>query len=240
MPAFKNWVLSRDYSFLLALLLVYLVLYPYLEGRGSGKELFLELLFFTTLAMVVDKLHPKKSDLITGIVFALAIWSIEFCITFHMKPFGDATDLVQTILTLLFYAFATVVSLIFVLRPKSICHETLAAAAFAYLMLGITWGQAYQLIHLTVPSSFFVNMTNDLDKTLTWTDFLYFSFATMTSTGYGDLTAVTSQSRSLASLEALVGQFYMAVVVARLVGIYQIAPMVVAVEPKPVQSEDVA
>lgn len=139
---------------------------------------------------------------------------------------GDATDLVQTILTLLFYGFATVVSLIFVLRPKMICHETLAAAAFAYLMLGITWGQAYQLIHLTVPNSFFVNVTNDLDKALTWTDFLYFSFATMTSTGYGDLTAVTSQSRSLASLEALVGQFYMAVVVARLVGIYQIAPMV--------------
>ncbi|MCC7527753.1 MAG: two pore domain potassium channel family protein [Candidatus Melainabacteria bacterium] len=55
-------------------------------------------------------------------------------------------------------------------------------------------------------------MTNDLDKVLTWSDFLYFSFATMTSTGYGDLRPVTSQARSFASLEALVGRFYMAVV----------------------------
>lgn len=237
MANLKTWVLSRDYSFLLSMLLLYLVLYPYLEGRGSGKELLLELLFFSTLAMVVDKLHPKKSDLIAGVIMALSIWSIELCITLHMKPFGDGTDLVQTILTLLFYAYATIVSLIFVIRPKSIYRETLAAAAFAYLMLGITWGQAYQLIHLAVPNSFFVNMTNDLDKVLTWTDFLYFSFATMTSTGYGDLTPVTSQARSFASLEALVGQFYMAVVVARLVGVYQFAPQTVPQNAQPIQSE---
>lgn len=240
MPNIKNWVLSRDYSFLLTTLLGYLLLYPYLEGHGSGKELLLEFIFFTTLALVVDKLHPKKSDLVTGIAFAVAIWSIELCTTLHISPFGDRTDLVQTILTLLFYAYATIVSLIFVLRPKSICHETLAAAAFAYLMLGITWGMGYQLIHLTVPQSFYINMTNDLDKALTWTDFLYFSFATMTSTGYGDLTAVTSQARSLASLEALVGQFYMAVVVARLVGIYQLAPKIVVNAPQPPQSESQA
>lgn len=238
MPNVKSWVLSRDYSFLLCLLLVYLLLYPYLEGRGTGKELLLELLFFTTLAMVVDKLHPKKSDLIAGVVMALALWSIELCNTLHVKPFGDGTDIVQTILSLVFYAYATIVSLIFVIRPKSIYRETMAAAAFAYLMLGITWGQAFLLIHLAVPNSFFINMANDPDKLLTWTDFLYFSFATMTSTGYGDLTAVTSQARSLASLEALVGQFYMAVVVARLVGIYQFAPPAVAISVQPAQSEN--
>ncbi len=54
----KSWILSRDYSFLLLLLLLYLVLYPYLEGHNGGKELLLELLFFTTLAMVVDNTAP--------------------------------------------------------------------------------------------------------------------------------------------------------------------------------------
>ncbi len=233
----KSWVLSRDYSFLLLLLLLYLVLYPYLEGHNGGKELVLELLFFTTLAMVVDKLHPKKSDLIAGVLIALALWSIELCNTLNQKPFGSATDLVQTILSLVFYAYATIVSLVFVIRPKAIYRETMAAAAFAYLMIGITWGQAYQLIHLTVPNSFFINMTNDPDKILTWTDFLYFSFATMTSTGYGDLTAVTSQARSLASLEALVGQFYMAVVVARLVSIYHFPLPSLGLPTKPIQYE---
>ncbi len=239
MADFKSWVLSRNYSFLLCMLVLYLLLYPYLEGRGSGKELVLELFFFTTLAFVVDKLHSKKNDLIAGILFALAIWTIELCITLHLKPFGEATDLVQTILTLLFYAYATIVSLIFVLRPKkSTYNETMAAAAFAYVMLGITWGQVYLLISLVVPNSFYINMTNDLDKMLTLTDFLYFSFATMTSTGYGDLTAVTSQARSFSSLEALVGQFYMAVIVARLVGIYQFAPPPVAPTANPLHSEN--
>ncbi len=175
--------------------------------------------------------------MIAGVLIALALWSIELCNTLNQKPFGSATDLVQTILSLVFYAYATIVSLVFVIRPKAIYRETMAAAAFAYLMIGITWGQAYQLIHLTVPNSFFINMTNDPDKILTWTDFLYFSFATMTSTGYGDLTAVTSQARSLASLEALVGQFYMAVVVARLVSIYHFPLPSLGLPTKPIQYE---
>lgn len=217
MSNIKQLLAEKHYVFLLLSVLGFLLLYPYLEGRGSGKELILELIFFSTLAVVVDKLNNTKIDLIAGLVLAISIWSIECAVTFKLSPFGEYTDLVQTTLTLGFYTYATICSLIFVLRPKAVSGETLAASAFAYLMLGITWGQAYQLIHLATPNSF--SAIND--KVLTWSDFLYFSIATMTSTGYGDLTAVTSQARSLSSLEALVGQFYMAVVVARLVGLYQ-------------------
>lgn len=221
MSKLKRLVQDRHYSILLLLLLLFLLTYPYFEGRQSGKELILELIFFSTLAVVIDKLHETKLDLIFAVAFALFIWLIELSITLHFQPFGAYTDTVQTIFTLIFYTFATVCALVYVLRPRAVTGETFAAAAFAYLMVGITWGQAYQLVHLIIPGSFYVNSA--IDKVLTWTDFLYFSIATMTSTGYGDLTPVTSQARSLASLEQVAGHFYMAVVMARLVGLYQFA-----------------
>lgn len=213
-----DWLQRRHYTFLLATLLLFLLSYPYFEGRGSVKEWLLQSIFLGTLVVAIDKLNPGKWDLIIGLVFALSIWLIELCLIFNFSLFGSATELVQTILTFLFYGAGTLAALIYVMRPKHVTSETFAACAFVYLMLGVTCGQAFQLIHLTIPNSFHESGA-ELGKVLTWTDFLYFSFATMTSTGYGDLTPVSSQARSIASLEALIGQFYIAVIVARLVGL---------------------
>jgi Ion channel. len=213
-----DWLQRRHYTFLLATLLLFLLAYPYLEGRGSVKEWLLQSIFLGTLVVAIDKLNPGKWDLAIGSVFAIAIWLIELCLIFKFNLFGSSTELVQTILTFLFYAAGTLAALIYVMRPKHVTSETFAACAFVYLMLGVTCGQAFQLIHLTIPNSFHESGA-ELGKVLTWTDFLYFSFATMTSTGYGDLTPVSSQARSIASLEALIGQFYIAVIVARLVGL---------------------
>lgn len=215
---FMEWLARRHYTFLLATLLVFLLAYPYFEGRGSVKEWLLQSIFLGTLVVAIDKLNPGKWDLIIGSFFALAIWLIELCLIFKFNLFGSSTELVQTILTFSFYGAGTIAALIYVMRPKHITSETFAACAFVYLMLGVTCGQAYQLIHLTIPNSFHEGGAV-IGKVLTWTDFLYFSYATMTSTGYGDLTPVSSQARSIASLEALIGQYYMAVIVARLVGL---------------------
>ncbi len=220
MPSSKliDLLTRKHYTILLATLLFFLLAYPYFEGHGSVKEWLLQSIFLATLVLAIDKLTQGKVDLIVGSIFALAIWLIELCLTFNVNLFGPSTELVQTILTLLFYSAGSVAALIYVMRPKHVTSETFAACAFVYLMLGVTWGQGYQLIHLAVPHSFHEGGA-EVGKVLTWTDFLYFSFATMTSTGYGDLTPVSSQARSIASLEALVGQFYLAVVVARLVGL---------------------
>ena len=55
---------------------------------------------------------------------------------------------------------------------------------------------------------------------LAWDDFMYYSFVTLTTLGYGDITPLTQTTRSLAILEAITGVFYTTVLVARLVGVY--------------------
>ncbi len=220
----------RHYTMLLGTLLFFLLAYPYFEGYGSVKEWLLQSVFLATLVLAIDKLNHGKWDVIIGSIFAITIWLIELCLTFKVNLFGPSTALVQTILTLLFYTAGSLAALIYVMRPKHVTSETFAACAFVYLMLGVTWGQGFQLIHLTIPNSFHESGA-ELGKVLTWTDFLYFSYATMTSTGYGDLTPVSSQARSIASLEALVGQFYLAIVVARLVGLDRKPPTDAAIIP---------
>jgi uncharacterized membrane protein len=59
---------------------------------------------------------------------------------------------------------------------------------------------------------------------MTYSDFLFFSFATLTTVGYGDITPVTTQARSFAIVEAVYGVLYSAILIARVVGLYRPVP----------------
>lgn len=94
----------------------------------------------------------------------------------------------------------------------------LVGAICVYLLLGILWALAYAFLELVVPGSFKgIELTN---ATGWHNDWFYFSFVTLTTLGYGDITPVTSAGRSLVYLQSIAGQFYIAVLVAGLVGAY--------------------
>ena len=82
-----------------------------------------------------------------------------------------------------------------------------------YLLVGMAFGFLYGIIASIESESFFANGSNGNQS-----DFLYFSFASLTTTGYGDLTAGTDVGRSFAITEALLGQIYLVTVVALIVG----------------------
>lgn len=94
-------------------------------------------------------------------------------------------------------------------------------AICVYLMLGVIWSIAYSVLEFSQPGSF-----RGLTEVFTpgWNpDWIYFSFVTLTTLGYGDITPATQTARSLAIAEAIVGQFYIAVLVAGLVSAYMSA-----------------
>jgi Ion channel len=88
-------------------------------------------------------------------------------------------------------------------------------AVVLYLLLGILWAVAYQLVARLSPGAF-AGHTDAGGELAEWA---YFSFVTLTTVGYGDITPVALGARSLAILEALVGQLYPAVIIARLVSL---------------------
>lgn len=123
-----------------------------------------------------------------------------------------------------FFVYATYVVLRYVMRPGPVTRDRLFAAASAYFLVGFTWSGVYATVDLLLPGSFASRMEllRGGDQ-LGWGEFVYYSFVTLTTLGYGDLTPVSQFAMSLSILEAVSGVWYLAVLVARLVAAYTVS-----------------
>jgi hypothetical protein len=99
----------------------------------------------------------------------------------------------------------------------TVTRNRIGGAVALYMLVGLVWADAYQLVSMVVPDSFAGISAHDgsIDR-FTW---VYFSFVTLTTVGYGDIMPLSRAARSLANLEALIGQLYPAIVLARLVSL---------------------
>jgi hypothetical protein len=121
----------------------------------------------------------------------------------------------------LFLGFAVAVIVRDVFRHRSIGLDEIFGAFGGYILLGLVWGNLYVLVEVIAPGSFAVSaeVRWQLDDWhLRRALFNYVSFATMASLGYNDVTAVTPLANTLTWLEAMSAQFYLAVVIALVVG----------------------
>ena len=108
-----------------------------------------------------------------------------------------------------------------VLRDRTVTLDTVAGAACAYFLLGVIWGELFLMVErwhpgsFEVPSAWLVGPGRDLRASL-----MYFSFATLTTVGYGDIHPTDPAAGSLCTAEALIGQLYLAIMIARMVGLH--------------------
>ena len=102
-------------------------------------------------------------------------------------------------------------------RSTEVTRETIFAAVVAYLLIALMWAFLYMILELAVPGSFSFPDQSGRQEMMR---FEYFSFITITTLGYGDITPLSDRASALAFLEALIGQIYMVVLVAWLVGMH--------------------
>lgn len=96
-------------------------------------------------------------------------------------------------------------------------RDRLWGAIALYMLLGVIWAAAYEIVSLQVPGAY-TGMEGHAGLGYPWV-WIYFSFSTLTTVGYGDITPVARVARSLSNMEALIGQLYPAIVLARLVSL---------------------
>ena len=113
-------------------------------------------------------------------------------------------------------AFVVVSILSFIFKEREVNANIIYASIVAYLLLAIMWIFIFKVIETLQPGSFFMP-EHILDKE--GNIFTYYSFVTITTLGYGDITPVKDVARAFAALEAVIGQIYLVVLVARLVGL---------------------
>ena len=140
--------------------------------------------------------------IIIGIPAILARWIVSDL------PF-DSSELSVLIFSILFFSLLCLFILSSVLGEKRITRDTIFGAIGIYLCLGITWALSYQFVDMLIPGA--------LSNVQNATAYVYFSFITLATLGYGDITPLIPVTESMAMFEAVIGQLYIAVLIARLV-----------------------
>ncbi len=106
-----------------------------------------------------------------------------------------------------------------IMTSDRVSGDTLRGAVCVYVLLGIAWAVAYRFVGYLEPGAFYIaGHFVDQDRSLALN--IYFSFVTLTTLGYGDISPISPIARTLAWLEAATGQVYVAITIARLVSMY--------------------
>jgi hypothetical protein len=208
--------------FLLIALLGMLAVSPWLTNRYKEAALW-ELLFTLVMLSSVYVLGVSRRAAMIAVLLAVPTLA-----SLWIRVFVGSPLLTQftAILLLVFLVFTTIMVLAHVFRSATITMDTLSAAFCIYVLMGYIWAAVYVFIFVAVPSAFhFPYVQHELGPRGIGSDvpvstLLYFSFATLTTVGYGDVIPADAVARAAAVLEALIGQFYLAVLVARLVGLH--------------------
>ena len=124
--------------------------------------------------------------------------------------------------TVTLFVYLTVRILHKIIKDPIVTEDTLYGAACIYLLIGIIWALLYSFLSRFEPQSlFFAAQLRPADVVAAWPLFLYFSFSTLATVGYGDVTPGTDFTRSIAILEIVSGVFYSALLIGRLVDLYR-------------------
>jgi hypothetical protein len=131
---------------------------------------------------------------------------------------GEARDLALSwSFAAALYAATIAYLLGYVLRRDVMTADKLWGAAASYLMIGVLWVYLYGIVQHLYPGSFTIGGTA---KPLSVVDLLYFSFTVLTSTGFGDISPAGPQARAVCVLQQIVGILFVAILIARLAGVY--------------------
>jgi voltage-gated potassium channel Kch len=125
-------------------------------------------------------------------------------------------ELVNRILFVLFFMLVAINMLVGIVRSKEVDTEVIFSAVAVYVLFGFCGAILTAVIMFFVPTAFSLNSTYSSQ----FHQFLYFSFVTITTTGYGDILPITPLARTLAIFLALFGQLYLTVIIGILIGKY--------------------
>ena len=201
---------DQRYLSLLVSLLSLLVIYPFVERLGRGSLIFG--LFYTLIVInVIYSLSDRRRFF--WVLLGLAVpatllhWGGTVSGSENLRAAG-------AIISTLMLGYTAALILQDVLRAEKVTGQKVCGAICVYLIFGLIWADLYTWLAAVDPAAFSGAVSEDVP----FSEMLYFSFVTLTTLGYGDFSPAGDVGRTLAVVEALLGQLYLVTVIAVLVG----------------------
>jgi hypothetical protein len=202
--------------FLLIALFALLLLYPFFAGSVMAHALW-DICSSAVLLLGIYAISHLRRHVVIAAVLGIIVLGTRWS--------GYVIDderllLVNYGLGVIFFAFTACLLLADVLRKGAVTADKVYGALCVYLLIGLTWGFMFLTLEGFQPGSFQFGQARLSGIEKDSATLIYFSFVTLSTVGYGDITPLSPPARSFAFMEAIIGQIYLAVLVARLVGLH--------------------
>lgn len=204
------------FRFLLVSMVLIFILRPFLEGRSEASflsDMFLALIAIAGLFALTD----ERKGFLGALVIVFGLCAVQ--VTSHFF-YSQPMEMLKKACYGLFFAYLLSVILSHIFRHKEVTEDLITGAVCAYLLIGLVWAFMFYFLEQTRAGSLAVGKSSPQDIG----PFFYYSFVTLATLGYGDIVPLTAPARSLTVLEALAGQLYLAITIARLVAALASSP----------------
>ena len=207
-----RWIRTYRYSFLFVAILAQFLLRPLFE---KGMQLVVPFLSLLVVVTVLFTLDLRKAVFLA----CLAVGTLSTTLyilgrALHVSPSGQTNFVIFALcIDMLFLSFVIYVLLVKIFSEKKVTRDTIKGGISVYFLFGYFCAYVYSLLVLLNPEAISFSMPK-----VEFSNIIYFSFTTLTTLGYGDITPSTWMTRNLTILESSIGQIFIAVLIARLVG----------------------
>lgn len=169
----------------------------------------------TLLIVSILSIHQQGKWRLIGLCLALSGLFFTFVSVVH---YADIFFILALLFDFLFILLVMLIAMRQVIFSKQVNMNAIAGSICIYLLSGILWSLAYHMVNIAIPYSFNGRLSPNISNQLN--DFVYYSFITLTTLGYGDIIPLSATAKSLAFLQAIFGQLYVAILIAGLVSIH--------------------
>lgn len=216
----QSTVPPRSFHILLGVMCCLFFLSPVTREMGLGS-FFFKGAFFALSISCIYLVSRKKIQTLIAILLVIP----GILMTFSTDSFEYTTmEIGGLVSNLILYSFVIYVIWGYLRGRRKVDGNIISGAICIYLLLGLVWSFVYMIIELLTPNSFNGIYDSDMLKIHSLSDafyhLFYYSYVTLTTLGYGSISPRSVVASSFASAEAIVGQLYIAVFIARLVGLY--------------------
>ena len=217
MPIKSKDTIKGRAIYVLAVIVLLNMIYPITAGNDPAALILYQVLYAGLFVVGIVITSDSRAHITWSIAIAV-VWLIA-AVLYALDPTNAWKIQITYLILLVYHVMIVSVLMRYIFTAESVKADVIYAACAVYFLLSFFFVPIYGMLETAIPGSF---VDNTLGAPVQWQQFVYYSLITLSTAGYGDVLPASMWARMLAGIEVTVGVLYVAILVARLVSLYDI------------------